>query len=91
MELSLLGGSVRISARSGYLFVWHGRAAHDVAELEIVLQGIEQLKSRDSQTWEKKSWWLSMKSVFGHPFSYKWFSPFHAATFGKNEVYLYTV
>ena len=55
-----------------------------------MFQGIEQLKS-DQQTWEKKSWWLSIKTVFGHPFSYKWFSPFHSTNIGKNEVYLYTV
>ena len=58
--------------------------------IACVAQGIEQLKS-DQQTWEKKSWWLSVKAVFGHPFSYKWFSPFHSTSVGKNEVYLYTV
>jgi len=39
------------------------------------LQYIEQLK-KDSR--ERLSWWLALKEVFGHPFSYRWFSPFHA-------------
>ena len=54
-------------------------------------QGIESLK-KEHGGWEKKSRWLSIKSVFGHPFSYRWFSPFHPTpSQGKHEVYLYTV
>lgn len=52
--------------------------------------GIEQLKKEQAR-WEKKSRWLSMKAVFGHPFSYRWFSPFHVAHFSKEEVDHYTV
>lgn len=52
--------------------------------------GIEQLKT-ENPTWEKKSWWLSLKAVFGHPFSLKWFSPFHIPIIGKDQVYLYNV
>uniref|UniRef100_A0A0L8GBT2 Palmitoyltransferase n=2 Tax=Octopus bimaculoides TaxID=37653 RepID=A0A0L8GBT2_OCTBM len=37
--------------------------------------GIEQLK-KEQATWERKSRWLSIKSVFGHPFGLHWFSPF---------------
>ena len=53
-------------------------------------QGIESLKKEEA-TWEKKSRWMSIKSVFGHPFSFEWFSPFHMARIGKPESYLYTV
>ncbi|XP_064611288.1 LOW QUALITY PROTEIN: palmitoyltransferase ZDHHC3-like [Liolophura sinensis] len=51
--------------------------------------GIESLK--EHATWEKKSRWLSLKSVFGHPFSFTWFSPFSTPRIGKTESYLYTV
>ncbi|XP_060589459.1 palmitoyltransferase ZDHHC3-like isoform X1 [Ruditapes philippinarum] len=37
--------------------------------------GIEQLK-KEQGSWERKSYWFSIKSVFGHPFSWRWFSPF---------------
>jgi len=40
--------------------------------------GIEKIKSENG-TWEKKSCWLSLKEVFGHNFSWRWFSPFHPA------------
>ena len=41
----------------------------------VTVQYIERLK-KDSR--ERLSWWLAVKEVFGHPFSYRWFSPFHA-------------
>ncbi|XP_013418219.1 palmitoyltransferase ZDHHC3-like isoform X2 [Lingula anatina] len=52
--------------------------------------GIESLKREDA-TWEKRSWWMNVKSVFGHPFSINWFSPFHTPVIGKPQAYLYTV
>ena len=55
-------------------------------------QGIEQLKKETGQ-WKQKSRWLALKSVFGHPFSFRWFSPFHSSnsSVGKRDIYLYTV
>lgn len=50
--------------------------------------GIEQLK-REKATWEKKSWKLALTAVFGYPFSYEWFSPFHHAHWHKKEKSLY--
>ena len=60
--------------------------------LNFLCQGIESLK-HENATWEKSSWWISAKSVFGHPFSWKWFSPFHqpALSTGKPNAYSYTV
>ena len=49
-----------------------------------IFQGIEQLK-KEQATWEKKSKWLSLKSVFGHPFNYRWFSPFHNSPLVNND------
>ncbi|XP_067931864.1 palmitoyltransferase ZDHHC3-like [Watersipora subatra] len=52
---------------------------------------IESLKGEEA-TWDKGSGWLNMKTVFGHPFSWRWFSPFHTPIFaGKPQAYLYTV
>jgi len=51
--------------------------------------GIEQLK-KETARWERKSKWLSLKAVFGHPFSYRWFSPLHSPT-RSNEVFYYEV
>ncbi|XP_052816335.1 palmitoyltransferase ZDHHC3-like isoform X3 [Mya arenaria] len=42
--------------------------------------GIESLK-KDQATWERRSYWLSVKAVFGHPFSWRWFSPFSQPNF----------
>lgn len=52
--------------------------------------GIENLK-KDCPTWERRTWWLSIKSVFGHPFSIRWFSPFHLPSFHESDIFLYTV
>jgi len=53
---------------------------------------IEQLK-KEGATWGKKSRWANIKSVFGSPFSLKWFSPFHTPNMhmGKLEPYQYCV
>ncbi|XP_005091241.1 palmitoyltransferase ZDHHC3 isoform X2 [Aplysia californica] len=46
--------------------------------------GIEQLKKEQR---ERQSRWLSMKAVFGHPFSIHWFSPFSTPKFLRAEKY----
>ena len=58
----------------------------------IDIQSIEQLK-KEGATWGKKSRWANIKSVFGSPFSLKWFSPFHTPNMqmGKLEPYQYCV
>jgi len=62
--------------------------AHLLSSLVTVLvctvQYIERLKKEDSR--ERLSWWLAVKEVFGHPFSYRWFSPFHAGPQTAMEV-----
>ncbi|XP_060075365.1 palmitoyltransferase ZDHHC3-like [Ylistrum balloti] len=52
--------------------------------------GIEHLK-KEQPTWEQKSKWFSIKTVFGHPFSWKWFSPFDTPKFTYSQSYLYSV
>lgn len=52
--------------------------------------GIEQIK-KELPSWQRKSCWTSIKSVFGDPFSITWFSPFHTPTFGHKEINSYTV
>lgn len=54
------------------------------------LQGIEQLK-KEERRWAKKSKWMNMKVVFGHPFSIAWLSPFATPDHGKADVYQYIV
>ncbi|KAK6178479.1 hypothetical protein SNE40_013265 [Patella caerulea] len=51
---------------------------------------IEQLK-KEQATWERKSKWLSIKAVFGHPFSWRWFSPFDQPKFVYPHSYMYSV
>ncbi|ESO95082.1 hypothetical protein LOTGIDRAFT_215238 [Lottia gigantea] len=51
---------------------------------------IEQLK-KEQATWQKKSSWLSIKSVFGHPFSWRWFSPFDQPKFVYQHSFMYSV
>ncbi|KAL8610359.1 hypothetical protein ACOMHN_041173 [Nucella lapillus] len=51
---------------------------------------IEQLKKVSPQ-WEKKARWVSMKSVFGHPFSMLWFSPFATPRTASCSPHLHTV
>ncbi|BFZ19637.1 hypothetical protein BsWGS_22676 [Bradybaena similaris] len=50
--------------------------------------GIEQLKKEER---ERRSRWLSMKAVFGHPFSIRWFSPFSTPMFQGYEKIYYSV
>lgn len=60
------------------------------ALLYLFLQGIEQLK-KEERRWAKKSKWMNMKVVFGHPFSIAWLSPFATPDHGKADVYQYIV
>lgn len=53
-------------------------------------QGIEQLK-KEERRWAKKSKWMNLKVVFGHPFSIHWLSPFATPDHGKADVYQYIV
>lgn len=53
------------------------------------LQGIESLKNDNSH--QKKGYWLSLKATFGHPFSWKWFSPFSTPKFAYSKPYLHCV
>jgi len=53
-------------------------------------QGIEQLK-KEERRWAKKTKWMNMRAVFGHPFSFLWFSPFSTPDHGKAETYQYVV
>lgn len=53
-------------------------------------QGIEQLK-KEERRWAKKSKWMNMKVVFGHPLSISWLNPFVAPDHGKADVYQYIV
>ncbi|RUS80921.1 hypothetical protein EGW08_011302 [Elysia chlorotica] len=50
--------------------------------------GIEQLKKESR---ERRSRWLSMKAVFGHPFSIHWFSPFATPRFLTSEKIYHSV
>jgi len=54
--------------------------------------GIEALK-KEGASWGRKSRWANIKSVFGSPFSFQWFSPFHMpnTNMGKLEPYQYCV
>lgn len=53
-------------------------------------QGIEQLK-KEERRWAKKTKWMNMKAVFGHPFSIVWLSPFATPDQGKADPYQYVV
>ena len=55
----------------------------------IYLQGIESLKNDNAH--QKKGYWLSLKATFGHPFSWKWFSPFSTPKFAYSKPYLHCV
>nr|BAC37939.1 unnamed protein product [Mus musculus] len=52
--------------------------------------GIEQLK-KEERRWAKKTKWMNMKAVFGHPFSLGWASPFATPDQGKADPYQYVV
>ncbi|KAG7225469.1 hypothetical protein INR49_027464 [Caranx melampygus] len=67
--------------------VMFGTQVHSICTDET---GIEQLK-KEERRWAKKSKWMNMKVVFGHPFSVAWLSPFATPDHGKADVYQYIV
>uniref|UniRef100_A0A8C0ZUI0 Palmitoyltransferase n=1 Tax=Castor canadensis TaxID=51338 RepID=A0A8C0ZUI0_CASCN len=50
----------------------------------------KQLK-KEERRWAKKTKWMNMKAVFGHPFSLGWASPFATPDQGKADPYQYVV
>uniref|UniRef100_A0A8C9WJL1 Palmitoyltransferase n=1 Tax=Scleropages formosus TaxID=113540 RepID=A0A8C9WJL1_SCLFO len=67
--------------------VMFGTQVHSICTDET---GIEQLK-KEERRWAKKTKWMNMKVVFGHPFSIAWLSPFAAPDHGKADPYQYVV
>ncbi|KAL2084619.1 hypothetical protein ACEWY4_020137 [Coilia grayii] len=67
--------------------VMFGTQVHSICTDET---GIEQLK-KEERRWAKKTKWMNMKAVFGHPFSIAWFSPFAKPGHGKADPYQYVV
>ncbi|KAF4100823.1 palmitoyltransferase ZDHHC3 [Onychostoma macrolepis] len=67
--------------------VMFGTQIHSICNDET---GIEQLK-KEEKRWAKKSKWMNMKVVFGHPFSVAWLSPFAPPDHGKANLYQYVV
>ncbi|XP_068178923.1 palmitoyltransferase ZDHHC3-A isoform X4 [Antennarius striatus] len=67
--------------------VMFGTQVHSICTDET---GIEQLK-KEERRWAKKTKWMNMRAVFGHPFSFLWFSPFSTPEHGKAETYQYVV
>ncbi|ROJ29354.1 Palmitoyltransferase ZDHHC3 [Anabarilius grahami] len=65
--------------------VMFGTQVHSICTDET---GIEQLK-KEERRWAKKTKWMNMKAVFGHPFSIAWFSPFSTPDHGKADPYQY--
>lgn len=46
---------------------------------------------KEERRWAKKTKWMNLRAVFGHPFSLLWFSPFSTPDHGKAETYQYVV
>ncbi|XP_060706282.1 palmitoyltransferase ZDHHC3 isoform X2 [Hemiscyllium ocellatum] len=67
--------------------VMFGTQVHSICSDET---GIEQLK-KEERRWAKKTKWMNMKAVFGHPFSIEWLSPFATPDQGKVDPYQYVV
>ncbi|XP_069873691.1 palmitoyltransferase ZDHHC3 isoform X4 [Dipodomys merriami] len=67
--------------------VMFGTQVHSICTDET---GIEQLK-KEERRWAKKTKWMNMKAVFGHPFSLGWASPFATPDHGKADPYQYVV
>ena len=61
--------------------VMFGTQVHSICTDET---GIEQLK-KEERRWAKKTKWMNMKAVFGHPFSIAWLSPFATPDQGKAD------
>ncbi|MBZ3883823.1 Palmitoyltransferase ZDHHC3 [Sciurus carolinensis] len=67
--------------------VMFGAQVHSICTDET---GIEQLK-KEERRWAKKTKWMNMKAVFGHPFSLGWARPFATPDQGKADPYQYVV
>ncbi|XP_069504417.1 palmitoyltransferase ZDHHC3 isoform X1 [Ambystoma mexicanum] len=67
--------------------VMFGTQVHSICTDET---GIEQLK-KEERKWAKKTKWMNLKAVFGHPFSISWLSPFVTPEQGKADQYQYVV
>lgn len=67
--------------------VMFGTQVHSICTDET---GIEQLK-KEERRWAKKTKWMNMKAVFGHPFSLGWASPFATPDQGKADPSQYVV
>ncbi|KAM5315213.1 palmitoyltransferase ZDHHC3 isoform 5-T5 [Glossophaga mutica] len=67
--------------------VMFGTQVHSICTDET---GIEQLK-KEERRWAKKTKWMNMKAVFGHPFSLGWASPFATPDHGKADPSQYVV
>ncbi|KAF3829215.1 hypothetical protein GH733_003479 [Mirounga leonina] len=67
--------------------VMFGTQVHSICTDET---GIEQLK-KEERRWAKKTKWMNMKAVFGHPFSLGWASPFATPDQGKADPYQYSL
>uniref|UniRef100_A0A8C5M6E6 Palmitoyltransferase n=1 Tax=Leptobrachium leishanense TaxID=445787 RepID=A0A8C5M6E6_9ANUR len=67
--------------------VMFGTQVHSICSDET---GIEQLK-KEERRWAKKTKWMNLKAVFGHPFSIDWLSPLAIPDQGKADPYQYVV
>lgn len=67
--------------------VMFGTQVHSICTDET---GIEQLK-KEERRWTKKTKWMNLKAVFGHPFSIAWLSPLATPDQGKADPYQYVV
>ncbi|KAG7324668.1 hypothetical protein KOW79_012684 [Hemibagrus wyckioides] len=67
--------------------VMFGTQIHSICTDET---GIEQLK-KEERRWAKKSRWMNLKVVFGHPFSIAWLNPLAVPEHGKSDLFQYIV
>ncbi|KAM5156906.1 palmitoyltransferase ZDHHC3 isoform 2-T3 [Mantella aurantiaca] len=67
--------------------VMFGTQVHSICTDET---GIEQLK-KEERRWAKKTKWMNLKAVFGHPFSIAWLNPLATPDQGKADPYQYVV
>ncbi|XP_053570441.1 palmitoyltransferase ZDHHC3 isoform X2 [Bombina bombina] len=70
-----------------FTVVMFGTQVHSICTDET---GIEQLK-KEERRWAKKTKWMNLKAVFGHPFSIAWLSPLATPEQGKADPYQYVV
>uniref|UniRef100_A0A8C6CZT2 Palmitoyltransferase n=1 Tax=Moschus moschiferus TaxID=68415 RepID=A0A8C6CZT2_MOSMO len=81
-----------ILSLEGLLFLIFTSAMFKTQILSICTDetGIEQLKKEDRR-WDKKTTWVNLKAVFGHPFSLGWASPFVTPDQGKADRYQHMI